>query len=82
MSFRSSAIPIPQGVAAIRKGDAGTLAFAALGVVFGDIGTSPLYTLKVILALGGGGQVAAVPPRSAACRLSSGRSSSSPPSNT
>lgn len=24
----------------------GTLAFAALGIVFGDIGTSPLYTLK------------------------------------
>ena len=35
------------------------MAFAALGVVFGDIGTSPLYTLKVILALGGGGQDAA-----------------------
>ncbi len=50
MSFRSSAIPIPQGVAAIRKGDAGTLALAALGVVYGDIGTSPLYTLKVVLS--------------------------------
>jgi KUP system potassium uptake protein len=30
-----------------------TLAFAALGVVFGDIGTSPLYTLKTVLALTG-----------------------------
>jgi len=29
------------------------LALAALGVVFGDIGTSPLYTLKVCLALAG-----------------------------
>jgi KUP system potassium uptake protein len=27
---------------------------AALGVVFGDIGTSPLYTLKVVVALAGG----------------------------
>src|SRR5579872_3194857 len=27
---------------------------AALGVVFGDIGTSPLYTLKTVLALTGG----------------------------
>lgn len=26
---------------------------AALGVVFGDIGTSPLYTLKTVLSLGG-----------------------------
>jgi KUP system potassium uptake protein len=50
MSFRSSAIPIPQGVAAIHKGNAGTLALAALGVVYGDIGTSPLYTLKVVLS--------------------------------
>ena len=29
------------------KGKASTLVIAALGVVFGDIGTSPLYTLKV-----------------------------------
>ena len=27
---------------------------AALGVVFGDIGTSPLYTLKTVLDLAGG----------------------------
>ncbi len=30
------------------------LSLAALGVVFGDIGTSPLYTLKTVLALSGG----------------------------
>jgi KUP system potassium uptake protein len=30
------------------------LSLAALGVVFGDIGTSPLYTLKTVLALTGG----------------------------
>lgn len=29
------------------------LSVAALGVVFGDIGTSPLYTLKTVLALAG-----------------------------
>jgi K+ transporter len=26
----------------------------ALGVVFGDIGTSPLYTLKTVLGVSGG----------------------------
>ena len=30
------------------------LSFAALGVVFGDIGTSPLYTLKTVLGVTGG----------------------------
>jgi KUP system potassium uptake protein len=30
------------------------LRLAALGVVFGDIGTSPLYTLKTVIALSGG----------------------------
>ena len=32
----------------------GALSLAALGVVFGDIGTSPLYTLKTVIALSGG----------------------------
>jgi hypothetical protein len=40
------------------------LGFASLGVVFGDIGTSPLYTLKTVLDLtGGGGARGAVPDR-------------------
>ena len=30
------------------------LALGALGIVFGDIGTSPLYTLKTVLVLAGG----------------------------
>src|SRR5204862_8256112 len=30
-----------------------SLSLAALGVVFGDIGTSPLYTLKTVLSLAG-----------------------------
>jgi K+ transporter len=29
------------------------LGLSALGVVFGDIGTSPLYTLKTVLSLTG-----------------------------
>jgi KUP system potassium uptake protein len=33
---------------------------SALGVVFGDIGTSPLYTLKTVLALTGDSPDAAV----------------------
>ena len=36
------------------------LGFASLGVVFGDIGTSPLYTLKTVLDLTGGATPAAV----------------------
>jgi KUP system potassium uptake protein len=35
------------------KGSLAPLALAALGVVFGDIGTSPLYTLKTVLAVTG-----------------------------
>src|ERR1700756_5495203 len=31
-----------------------TLGLSALGVVFGDIGTSPLYTLKTVLGMAGG----------------------------
>jgi KUP system potassium uptake protein len=31
-----------------------TLALGALGVVYGDLGTSPLYTLKTVFALAGG----------------------------
>src|ERR1700721_346844 len=34
-------------------GSMGGLALAAIGVVFGDIGTSPLYTLKTVLDLTG-----------------------------
>jgi len=30
------------------------LSFAALGIVFGDIGTSPLYTMKTVLSAAGG----------------------------
>jgi KUP system potassium uptake protein len=30
------------------------MGLSALGIVFGDIGTSPLYTLKTVLDLTGG----------------------------
>ena len=30
------------------------MGLSALGIVFGDIGTSPLYTLKTVLGLTGG----------------------------
>ncbi len=36
------------------------LALAALGVVFGDIGTSPLYTLRACLTAGGSSNVSSV----------------------
>ncbi|MFX4404742.1 KUP/HAK/KT family potassium transporter, partial [Acinetobacter baumannii] len=35
------------------QGRVGLLALSALGVVFGDIGTSPLYTFKTILGTAG-----------------------------
>ena len=41
----------------IRKGTP-LLALGALGVVFGDIGTSPLYALRATLQFAGGEQTA------------------------
>ena len=35
-------------------GSLGALALGALGVVYGDIGTSPLYTLKTAYSAAGG----------------------------
>ena len=43
---QSQSAPIQLSIAA--------LSLAALGVVFGDIGTSPLYTLKTVLDVTGG----------------------------
>jgi K+ potassium transporter len=37
-----------------RRGDFTALALGALGVVYGDIGTSPLYTLKTAVEWAGG----------------------------
>jgi KUP system potassium uptake protein len=44
-------MPLPQGVAALPEGGVSAMAMSALGVVFGDIGTSPLYTLKTVLGV-------------------------------
>ena len=52
MSLRGSP-STPQGIAALHADTKGALTLAALGIVFGDIGTSPLYTLKVVLAANG-----------------------------
>jgi hypothetical protein len=55
---RSHASPVRtmQERKARHPGGIAALGFAALGVVFGDIGTSPLYTLKTVLDLTGDGQ--------------------------
>ena len=50
MSVAASNVVAPPVVA----GSVPALGLSALGVVFGDIGTSPLYTLKVVVALAGG----------------------------
>ena len=38
----------------VRRNGVAGLALTALGIVFGDIGTSPLYTLKTVIDLAGG----------------------------
>jgi K+ transporter len=42
----SATVAEPTSAAAHGHGDLRALALAALGVVFGDIGTSPLYTMR------------------------------------
>jgi KUP system potassium uptake protein len=44
----------PDHQAGAQRGGLGAMALGALGVVYGDIGTSPLYTLKTALEWGGG----------------------------
>ncbi len=53
MSTTSPSISLPQGVAVLPAGGTRAMALSALGVVFGDIGTSPLYTLKTVLGVTG-----------------------------
>jgi KUP system potassium uptake protein len=48
-----SATPLAEDAQPLRRAGVALLGLAALGVVFGDIGTSPLYTLKTVLALTG-----------------------------
>ncbi len=48
-----SATPVARAAHPAPRAGVGALALTALGVVFGDIGTSPLYTLKTVLGLTG-----------------------------
>ena len=54
MTTTSASIPSRQRIAAPVSGGIGPMALSALGVVFGDIGTSPLYTLKTVLGVNAG----------------------------
>jgi KUP system potassium uptake protein len=47
-------IPQPDATRSIGRSSLAAMGLSALGIVFGDIGTSPLYTLKTVLALTGG----------------------------
>src|SRR5579862_9794668 len=49
----------PHDKAGLHGGGLGAMALGALGVVYGDIGTSPLYTIKTALEWGGGATPAA-----------------------
>lgn len=50
----SAGIDTRTDLRAIRHGKGVALALSALGVVFGDIGTSPLYAMQTVFSLGGG----------------------------
>ena len=58
----SQAIPGAEAHGGAHGGSLAALAFGALGVVFGDIGTSPLYTLKECLHAAGGDKTGVVLP--------------------
>src|SRR6188768_3696739 len=49
-TLAAQAAPSPSGPATTHQTATAALTLAALGVVFGDIGTSPLYTMKEIFA--------------------------------
>lgn len=58
------------------------MAIVALGVVYGDIGTSPLYTMQTFLNGQADSRTLTTRPCSACFRWCSGQSRSSPLSNT
>jgi KUP system potassium uptake protein len=51
MNPQASNDPHPGSTSPARSSNLAGLGLAALGIVFGDIGTSPLYTLKTILSM-------------------------------
>ena len=73
MGKRLDAVPIAGAMDHARHaGNPWFLALTALGVVYGDIGTSPLYAFQVALT-GIGHPVPTAATLSASCRSSSGR---------
>src|ERR1700722_4483569 len=54
MNMQASQYPHPRSTPRVRSSGLAGLSLAALGIVFGDIGTSPLYTLKTILSMSHG----------------------------
>jgi KUP system potassium uptake protein len=54
MNLQASNDPHPGSTPPIQSSSLAGLGLAALGIVFGDIGTSPLYTLKTILSMSPG----------------------------
>ena len=46
--------PQPDPTPFLDRSSLAAMGLSALGIVFGDIGTSPLYTLKTVLNLTGG----------------------------
>ena len=51
MNLQASNHPHPGSAPRVRSSSLAALGLAALGIVFGDIGTSPLYTLKTIFSM-------------------------------
>jgi hypothetical protein len=51
MNLQASNDPPPGSTPPAQSSNLAGLGLAALGIVFGDIGTSPLYTLKTILSM-------------------------------
>jgi hypothetical protein len=70
------------GVPGVHHAGIAALTLGALGVVFGDIGTSPLYALQTVLHADHGAVPTTSPPSSAFSRSSSRRSRSSSRSST
>src|ERR1700722_3933649 len=54
MNLQASNYSHPGSTPPVRSSSLAGLGLAALGIVFGDIGTSPLYTLKTILSMAPG----------------------------
>jgi KUP system potassium uptake protein len=51
MSQKASIPTHPDSTLPVGRSGLAALGLAALGIVFGDIGTSPLYTLKTVLSM-------------------------------